>query len=92
MQSGGFAAVARQAGERTVIRERLEYLEPKVPYGIVRCGVCGWLIRKGSAWTVGGNGPQHEVCEFDPCSGGPPGDLVGPRLWSQNWGAPFDDD
>ena len=64
------------------------YLEAKVPYGIVRCGRCGWLIRKGSAWTVGGNGPEHELCEHEPCAGGP----QGPRIWSQNWGATFDDD
>ena len=34
---------------------KLVYLEAKVPFGIVRCGRCGWRIRKGSAWTVGGN-------------------------------------
>ena len=72
--------------------EWLGYLEPKVPYGIVRCGLCGWLIRKGSAWRVGANGPEHELCEHEPCAGGPPGPSIGPRLWSQNWGAPFDDD
>ena len=71
---------------------KLVSLEEKVPFGIVRCGRCGWRIRKGSAWTVGGNGPEHELCEHEPCAGGPPGGLVGPRLWSQDWGAPFDDD
>ena len=71
--------------------KKLVYLEPKVPLGIVRCGVCGWLIRKGSAWTVGCNGPQHEVCEHEPCAGGPPGPKSGPRIWSQNWGARFDE-
>ena len=72
--------------------DRLEYLEPTVPHGIVRCGVCGWLIRQGSDWRVGDNGAEHTRCEHEPCAGGPPGPGVGPRLWSQNWGAPFDDD
>lgn len=67
---------------------RLADLEEKVIFGIVRCGSCGWLIRKGSGWRVGGNGPEHELCEHEPCAGGQPG----PRIWSQNWGAPFDDD
>ena len=35
----------------------IDYLEAKVPLGIVRCGVCGWLIRQGSAWRVGDNRP-----------------------------------
>lgn len=65
--------------------ERLESLEPKVEYGIVRCGVCGWLIRKGHAWRVGYNGPEHERCEHQPRAGGPPGPGSGPQLWSQDW-------
>ena len=70
---------------------KLAYLEEKVPFGIVRCGRCGWLIRKGSAWRVGANGPEHETCVHEPCPAGPPDLRNGPRLWSQNWGAPFDD-
>ena len=34
------------------VARRLAYLEAKVPYGIVRCGRCGWRIRKGSGWRV----------------------------------------
>ena len=69
------------------------YLEAKVPFGIVRRGVCGWRIRRGSAWTVGGNGPQHEVCEFEPSPGGAPVGSDGPRLWSHDSGrTPFGDD
>lgn len=61
---------------------RLRYLEEKVPFGIVRCGLCGWRIRKGMGWRVGHNGPEHEACEH---AGEPPGaDSV--RLWSQDWG------
>jgi hypothetical protein len=75
-----------------VTRLDLEYLEPKVPLGIIRCGICGWLIRRGSAWRVGENGPEHETCENEVYPGGPPTGLVGPRLWSRNWGATFDDD
>ena len=85
-QSIGLVIVRRSV--TTARRRKLVYLEAKVPFGIVRCGRCGWLIRKGSGWRVGGNGPEHELCEHEPCAGGPPG----PRIWSQNWGATFDDD
>ena len=72
---------------------KLEYLEPRVPSGLVRCGVCGWVIAKGAAWTIGHNGPQHEVCEFDVCPGGPPTGTDGPRIWSHDWGrTSFGDD
>lgn len=53
--------------------ERLESLEPKVEYGIVRCGVCGWLIRKGHAWRVGYNGPEHEAVRAPAVCGWPAG-------------------
>ena len=57
----------------------------------------GWYIPSNNGAAVisfpgrsgmGGNGPEHELCEHEPCAGGQPG----PRIWSQNWGAPFDDD
>ena len=66
----------------------LEYLEPKVAHGIVRCGLCGWLIQKGSAWRMGDNGPEHRLCEHEMYPGGPPSGSAGPRVWSQDWGVP----
>ena len=73
-------------------RQECELLEMRVVYGIVRCGICGWLIRKDSAWRTGDNGLQHQTCEYEVCPGGPPGGSVGPRLWSHDSGAPFDND
>ena len=51
-----------------------------------------WQLRladpEGFRLAGGRNGPERELCEHEPCAGGQPG----PRIWSQNWGAPFDDD
>ena len=75
--TGADRATLGRSGHTPGAARRLADLEEKVVFGIVRCGRCGWLIRKGSGWRVGGNGPEHELCEHEPCAGGPPGsDLV----------------
>ena len=80
-------------GHRPGVARRLAYLEERVPFGIVRCGRCGWRIQKDSAWLVGANGPEHETCEFEVCPGGPPTGTDGPRIWSHDWGrTSFGDD
>ena len=56
-------------------------LEALVPHGIVRCGLCGWLIEKGHEWELGGYGPQHAQCEHVPRHPPP----FAPRVCSRNW-------
>ena len=57
-------------------------LKRKADSGIVRCGLCGYLILRDEAWQDGRFGPEHSVCEFAAMEDFDP---LGVRLWSQDW-------
>lgn len=57
-------------------------LEEKLPAGIVRCGLCGYLILKGEGWRSGRVGPEHSPCGFEPTDGFDP---FGVRLCTRDF-------